>query len=157
MAKNDTTLEAAIQAANNSLGNTAVASSATVDTVEAKAARHYNELELKRKNLVSKYREEKKVPVTISPFYAPYLGKVVRVSVNGIIVDIPADGQTYSINKTHAIFMTVLRQAARHRSLTLLTKPPPNCAVWARTPLVCLLPKAPFNRVLTSVFAKLVD
>ena len=102
MAKNDTTLEAAIQAANNSLGNTAVASSATVDTVEAKAARHYNELELKRKNLVSKYREEKKVPVTISPFYAPYLGKVVRVSVNGIIVDIPADGQTYSINKTHA-------------------------------------------------------
>jgi hypothetical protein len=24
------------------------------------------------------------------------------VSVNGIVVDIPADGQTYKINKTHA-------------------------------------------------------
>ena len=102
MAKNEVTLDAALTAANNDLGNTAVAGSATVDTVEAKAARNYNELERKRKSLVNKYREEKKVPVTISPFYAPYLGKVVRESVNGIIVDVPADGQTYRINKTHA-------------------------------------------------------
>ena len=102
MAKNEVTLDAALTAANNDLGNTAVAGSATVDTVEAKAARNYNELERKRKSLVNKYREEKKVPVTISPFYAPYLGRVVRESVNGIIVDVPADGQTYKINKTHA-------------------------------------------------------
>ena len=106
MAKSEVTLDAALTAANNDLGNTAVAGSATVDTVEAKAARNYNELERKRKSLVNKYREEKKVPVTISPFYAPYLGRVVRVSVNGIVVDIPADGQTYSINKTHADHIT---------------------------------------------------
>ena len=106
MAKNEVTLDAALTAANNDLGNTAVAGSATVDTVEAKAARNYNELERKRKSLVNKYREEKKVPVTISPFYAPYLGRVVRVSVNGIVVDIPADGQTYNINKTHADHIT---------------------------------------------------
>lgn len=71
-------------------------------SAEAKHAQRYANIEQKRKGLVSIYRNEKKVPVTISPFYAAYLGRVVRVSVNGIIVDIPADGQTYNINQTHA-------------------------------------------------------
>lgn len=74
----------------------------TVKTVEAKASRSYNALEAKRRGLVNVYRAEEKVPVTISPFYAPYLGKVVRQAVNGIIVDVPANGQTYQVNKTHA-------------------------------------------------------
>ena len=104
MAKsNETNLDAALEAANKELGSSAtpVATTAT-DTVEAAAARKFNELEAKRKRLVLDYTKEDKVPVTISPFYAPYLGKVVRESVNGIIVDIPADGQTYNVNKTHA-------------------------------------------------------
>ena len=79
---------------------------ATVNTVEAVAAESYNALENKRKSLVNVYRNEEKVAITVSPFYAPYLGKVVRVSVNGIVVDIPADGQTYKINKTHADHIT---------------------------------------------------
>lgn len=58
--------------------------------------------EQERKSLVRIYQGEKKVPVTVSPFYAPYLGKVVPVLVNGIRVDIPADGRTYQINETHA-------------------------------------------------------
>lgn len=74
----------------------------TVKTVEARASKSYNALEAKRRGLVNVYRAEEKVPVTISPFYAPYLGKVVRQAVNGIIVDIPADGLTYQVNKTHA-------------------------------------------------------
>lgn len=98
------TLDSMIQKANKELGAETKmnAPKATVQTVEAQAARQYNELEAKRKSLVNFYRNETKVPVTISPFYAPYLGRVVRVSVNGIVVDIPADGQTYNINKTHA-------------------------------------------------------
>lgn len=52
--------------------------------------------------LVEHYRNEDKVPVSIAPFYAPYLGNVVRVSVNGIVVDVPADGNTYKVNYTHA-------------------------------------------------------
>lgn len=102
--KNENTeLDKALDSANKDLGSSAVESAkATVDSVDARAARAYNALEAKRKSLVNTYREEEKVPVTISPFYAPYLGKVVRVSVNGIIVDIPADGQTYKINQTHA-------------------------------------------------------
>ena len=106
MAKtSNVSLDAALNEANKEMGstaNTAVSAKASVDTVEANAARSYNALEAKRKSLVTQYRNEDKRPVTISPFYAPYLGRVVRVSVNGIIVDIPADGQTYKINKTHA-------------------------------------------------------
>lgn len=104
MAKsNETNLDAALEAANKELGSSAapVAAKAT-DTVEAAAARQFSELEAKRKRLVLEYTKEDKVPITISPFYAPYLGKVVRASVNGIFVDVPADGQTYKINKTHA-------------------------------------------------------
>jgi hypothetical protein len=83
--------------------NDEVVSSATdTKTVEAKAAVEYNKVALRNKQLVSVYKSEKKVPVTISPFYAPYLGKVVRQSVNGVFVDIPADGQTYYVNETHA-------------------------------------------------------
>lgn len=52
--------------------------------------------------LVEYYRNEDKTPVSIAPFYAPYLGNVVRVSVNGIVVDVPADGNTYKVNYTHA-------------------------------------------------------
>lgn len=106
MAKNieDATLDAAIAAAAKEVGSPASVKTAkaTVDSVEANAAKEYNALETKRKSLVNVYRSEEKVPVTISPFYAPYLGRVVRESVNGIIVDVPADGQTYKINKTHA-------------------------------------------------------
>lgn len=103
MAKNNTsTLDEAVKAASVAMGVDTPAAAPVVNSVEANNLRAYNKLESKRKSLVGVYREEEKFPVTISPFYAPYLGNVVRVSVNGIIVDIPADGQTYMINKTHA-------------------------------------------------------
>lgn len=72
------------------------------ETVELRASSNITRKEIERKNLASFYLKEKKVPVTISPFYAPYLGRVVPVLVNGIRVDIPADGRTYQINETHA-------------------------------------------------------
>ena len=76
-----------VEEANAEMGNT-VPTKPVINTVEAKAARDYNALEAKRKSLVYAYRGD--------------LGRVVRESVNGIIVDVPADGQTYAINKTHA-------------------------------------------------------
>lgn len=102
MASKSASLDKALAEANQELNASVATEAPVLNTVEANAARKYNELEAKRKSLVQVYTKEEKVPVTISPFYAPYLGKVVRVSVNGIIVDIPADGQTYNINKTHA-------------------------------------------------------
>lgn len=71
-------------------------------SVESHAAMDFANREAKRKTLVMTYRSQPKIPVTISPFYAPYLGRVVRQSVNGVFVDVPADGQTYMVNKTHA-------------------------------------------------------
>jgi len=75
---------------------------AEVKVAEAKAQAAIVRKEQERKNLATFYLNEKKVPVTVSPFYAPYLGRVVPVLVNGIRVDIPADGRTYQINETHA-------------------------------------------------------
>lgn len=74
----------------------------TVPQTEAHASRRIQVKENQRKQLVKTYLSEKKIPVTISPLYAPYLGRVVPVLVNGIRVDIPADGRTYQINSTHA-------------------------------------------------------
>lgn len=70
--------------------------------VEAHANRRIQVKENQRRELVKVYLSEKKIPVTISPLYAPHLGRVVPVLVNGIRVDIPADGRTYQINSTHA-------------------------------------------------------
>ena len=71
-------------------------------SVEVAHEHNFNKTEAKRKGLVQQYRNESKVAVSISPFYAPYLGNVVRQIVNGIVVDVPCDGQTYYINETHA-------------------------------------------------------
>ena len=73
-----------------------------VKVLESRAQATIVRKEQERKNLATFYLKEKKVPVTVSPFYAPYLGRVVPVLVNGIRVDIPADGRTYQINETHA-------------------------------------------------------
>ncbi len=75
---------------------------ASVPAVEAYANRRIQVKETQRRSLVKKYLSEEKIPVTISPLYAPYLGRIVPVLVNGIRVDIPADGRTYQINSTHA-------------------------------------------------------
>lgn len=80
----------------------APAATESIAKTEAKAQATLVRKEQERKNLATFYLSEKKIPVTISPFYAPYLGRVVPVLVNGIRVDIPADGRTYQINETHA-------------------------------------------------------
>lgn len=74
----------------------------SLPATEANANRRVQVKETQRRALVKIYLSEKKIPVTISPLYAPYLGKIVPVLVNGIRVDIPADGRTYQINSTHA-------------------------------------------------------
>lgn len=73
-----------------------------VKALENRAQASIVKKEQQRKGLAAFYLKEKKIPVTVSPFYAPYLGRVVPVLVNGIRVDIPADGRTYQINETHA-------------------------------------------------------
>lgn len=100
MAKNKAVEDTSVEVNENE--NEVVSSATDTKTVEAKAAVEYNKVAFRNKQLVNVYKSEKKVPVTISPFYAPYLGRVVRQCVNGVFVDIPADGQTYYVNETHA-------------------------------------------------------
>ena len=55
-----------------------------------------------RRALGEKFRKEEKVPVSISPLYKPYFGKVRTVSINGISCAIPVDGKTYKVPKSFA-------------------------------------------------------
>jgi hypothetical protein len=52
--------------------------------------------------LAREYAQEPKKPVSLAPFYAAYLGKVVRVSLNGISVFIPCNGRTYEVPESFA-------------------------------------------------------
>jgi hypothetical protein len=77
----------------------------------------------KRKQLVHYYMNEEKVPVSVSPFYAPYLGSNVMISVQGISVYVPADGAVYKIPKTHAaqLFDALARIDLRQRKLSRMS------------------------------------
>ena len=52
--------------------------------------------------LTATYKGEKLIPVTLSPFYAPYLSKRARISLNGISVYVPCDGSIYNIPESFA-------------------------------------------------------
>ena len=58
--------------------------------------------DMKRKRLASRYAAEEKRSVMVAPMYAPYFGKVMHVSINGISIAVPCNGQPYNIPKTFA-------------------------------------------------------
>ena len=58
--------------------------------------------DMKRKRLAARYAAQEKRSVMVAPMYAPYFGKVMHVSINGISIAIPCDGQPYNIPKTFA-------------------------------------------------------
>ena len=47
------------------------------------------------------YRNERKKPISISKAMRNFVGDALSITVNGVRVSIPADGQTYMINETH--------------------------------------------------------
>lgn len=59
-------------------------------------------LDLAQKNLINVYKNEKKVPVRVAPSYAKYFGRVMRVSINGIITAVKCDGKTYELPESFA-------------------------------------------------------
>ena len=56
----------------------------------------------RKQELFQEYKGSKKVPVQISPFYAPYFSKNQPVSINGIPIYVPCDGKTYYVPKPYA-------------------------------------------------------
>ena len=55
-----------------------------------------------QENLAVRYRNEDKVTVSVSPLYRPYFGNVMKVSINGISINMPIDNTPHKIPKTFA-------------------------------------------------------
>lgn len=61
-----------------------------------------NELEHRRKKISEQYKAEPKVAVQGSPMYRPYFGNNMAISLNGVVVYVPLDGQRYEIPESFA-------------------------------------------------------
>lgn len=59
-------------------------------------------LENKKRTLREQYLAQKKVVVQGSPMYAPYFGQNMPISLNGIAVYVPLNGQQYEIPESFA-------------------------------------------------------
>lgn len=75
----------------------AVANNTTHDEARAMV-----ELEKKQRNVLEIYKAEPKINVRVAPSYAKYFGKLMRVSINGISVTVPCDGQSVALPETFA-------------------------------------------------------
>jgi len=67
--------------------------------------------ELRRKQLLGKYRIQEKVPMYLSPMYRPYFGNVMRVMINGISIFFKVDGTVQLVPKDFADEITARRMA----------------------------------------------
>ena len=45
---------------------------------------------------------EPKVPMYLSPMYRPYLGNVADITINGVTIFFPVDGNTYEVPRAFA-------------------------------------------------------
>lgn len=60
------------------------------------------EKERERKSLADHYTGEKKVTVVGAPMYRAYFGNNMPISINGILVSVPLNGQRYNIPESYA-------------------------------------------------------
>lgn len=67
-------------------------------SIEAKTL----ELDRQQKNLVNTYKNEKQVSVRVAPAYAKYFGRVMRVSINGIMIAVRCDGKDVLLPESFA-------------------------------------------------------
>lgn len=74
--------------------------------------------EQERKALARYFKKQETVPVSISPLYQPYFGKVMTVTINGTSVAVPVNGKTYKVPATFAEEIKV----RIHRQDELMTK-----------------------------------
>jgi len=83
-------------------GNTEVIRRSNIELMNA---------ELRRKQLLGKYRTQEKVPMYLSPMYRPYFGNVMRVMINGISIFFKVDGTVQLVPKDFADEITARRMA----------------------------------------------
>jgi hypothetical protein len=61
--------------------------------------------------LRNEYMQEPSVPLYLSPMYRPYLGNIMQVSLNGILIYFPVDGSTKMVPRSFADEITRRRMA----------------------------------------------
>lgn len=61
-----------------------------------------NTAEQTRRQLGKLYKDEKRVTVQGAPFYRPFFGNNMPISINGVLICVPLDGQAYDIPETFA-------------------------------------------------------
>lgn len=64
---------------------------------EANSAKAMQYKEAQQKTLAQIYSAQKKFPVRIAPSYAKYFGRIMRVTINGIAIAIPCNGQVFNL------------------------------------------------------------
>lgn len=69
----------------------------------AKVNSNVNSLEAKRKNLAKEYREEKRYTVQGAPMYQAHFGNSMPISLNGVYISVPLDGNRYEIPESFAM------------------------------------------------------
>lgn len=79
-----------------------MANKKTEADIEKATQQSVGQAEMKRRTLAAYYKGQDTVPVSISPLYKPYFGKVMTVTINGISCAVPVDGKTYKIPRTFA-------------------------------------------------------
>ena len=75
------------------------------------ASINMQQAEAQRRSLLKIYKEEKTVPVYLSPMYRPYFGNVMQVMVNGISIFFKVDGSTQMVPQTFADEIAARRMA----------------------------------------------
>lgn len=81
---------------NNNTGAASLDAAARLNNEEV------TQKEKQRLSLAEQYKAEKKVMVMGAPMYRGYFGNSMPISLNGILVTVPLDGQRYEIPESFA-------------------------------------------------------
>lgn len=95
-----------------------MANKKTEADIEKTTQQSVGQAEIQRRKLAAYYNKQDKIPVSISPLYKPYFGKVMTVTINGISCAVPVDGKTYKIPRAFAQEV----EARKYRQDELLEK-----------------------------------
>lgn len=74
----------------------------TNTTETLKKGKSNGELAKETKEAVKKFKGEKTVKVAIPTVLVPKIGNVLFLSINGVSVNVPVDGNEHDIPQTHA-------------------------------------------------------
>jgi len=87
---------------NSSDASPSVATQPVPQDINLSAQKALIGAESRRKALLKIYKAEPLVTVNVSPLYAPYFGRTMRVMINGISVYVRVDGTNHQVPETFA-------------------------------------------------------